>query len=92
MITEFILKPFIFLGSLLINLLPDFSIDTSSDFLSGLNTLTANIGYILPINGLLNIFTVYLAYLSVRIGFAVVTRLKSFIPTMGSQSWVFSLL
>lgn len=44
----------------------DFSLPASA--LSGLNTLTANIGYILPVSDLLVVFDIWLAYMSFRLG------------------------
>lgn len=83
MLTELILYPFIVLGRFLISLLPTVSLDVAENALDGLSTLSANVGYILPVKGLSEIFVAYLAYLSARVLFSVIIRIKSFIPTMG---------
>lgn len=83
MLTELILYPFIFLGRFLISLLPTVSLDVAENALDGLSTLSANVGYILPVKGLSEIFVAYLAYLSARVLFSIIIRIKSLIPTMG---------
>lgn len=84
MITELILTPFIFIAKLIISLLPDFVVDLPESIMHGINVLSQNVGYILPISGLIRIFNFYLLFLLFRFGFSLVIRIKSFIPTMGN--------
>lgn len=83
MITECILVPFIVLARFILDFLPDFDFDISPNALSGINILTKNLGYILPIKDLISVFGLWLLYISICSGFATVNRIKSFIPTMG---------
>lgn len=84
MITELILIPFIFLAKLIIAILPDFTISFPENVLHGINVISQNVGYILPLAGLIKIFNIYLSFQIFRFGFSVVLRVKSFIPTMGN--------
>lgn len=84
MITELILTPFIFLAKLIVSLFPDFVISIPDSVMNGINILSQNVGYILPLEGLLIIFDCYLAFQLFRFGVAIVIRIKSFIPTMGN--------
>lgn len=80
---EFLLLPV----DLLIKLLPDMSSLSNkipAGVLDSLGDLFGAIGYIVPWKGLLPIFGISLALLSSRIIWALIIRVKSFIPTMGA--------
>ena len=62
----------------------NFSIELPSSFASTLNNISSGVGYVLPVTKLLPIFVVTVALYSFRIVWAVIIRIKSFIPTMGS--------
>lgn len=62
------------------------SIAIPDGIFSGLSTITYGIGYILPVSRLMPIFTISIVILTVKIGIAVVLRIKSFIPSMGGGS------
>ncbi|GAB5082672.1 hypothetical protein Osc1_18470 [Hominimerdicola sp. 21CYCFAH17_S] len=84
MITELILTPFIFIAKLIIGLLPDFVVNFPESVMHGITVLSQNVGYVLPIPGLIKIFNLYLLFLVFRFGFSLVIRIKSFIPSMGN--------
>ena len=50
---------------------------------NGLLLLSENLGYIFPISSLLPIFVLKILLRNARIVWAMVIRVKSFIPTMG---------
>lgn len=52
----------------MIDYVPSVSFDIPQGALNGLETLCANVGYILPIDDLLVVFDLWIAYMSFRIG------------------------
>lgn len=84
MITEFILN-FIFLPVKgLLALLPDVSFSIPEGVVEGLSNIFSMLGFIFPIKGLLVILTISISIKVFQIIWALVIRIKSFIPTMGS--------
>lgn len=80
---EFLLLPVDFL----IGLLPDMSGLNElvpDNVLSSLSDLFGVLGYVVPWAGILPIFGISFAILSVRLSWAIIIRVKSFIPTMGA--------
>lgn len=84
MITEAVLNVFFVLPALLINLLPSINIALPNDLVNITSTLFKGLGYVLPIAGLMPILLFSLALNSFHIIWAIVIRVKSFIPTMGA--------
>lgn len=84
MITEMILN-FIFLPvNALLALLPDITLSIPDGVFDGLKNIFGMLGFIFPIKGLLVILTVSISIKLFHIIWALVIRIKSFIPTMGS--------
>lgn len=68
----------------IIVLIPGFDLSIPSGVLAAFGDLFGAIGYIVPWRGLIPIFSMSLLFLSVRFGWAVLLRIKSFIPTLGA--------
>lgn len=68
----------------LIERLPVTLIEIQYDNFQGLQVLFANLGYIFPMEQLFTILVVSIGLKSLQIVWAVILRLKSFIPTMGA--------
>lgn len=84
MITESILK-FVFLPvTALISLLPDISFSIPENIFEGLRDILGVLGFIFPIKGLLIILATSISINSFHIIWALILRLKSFIPTEGN--------
>lgn len=54
----------------MVSYVPSMSIELPAGSFDGLQTLVKNIGYVLPINDLLKVFDLWVAYISFRIGVA----------------------
>ena len=77
---EFLISPVTWL----INLLPDLDFPAfNATLLADVFDLFRCLGYVIPWAGLLPIFTCSLTYLFFRLTWAVILRVKSFIPTLG---------
>lgn len=61
----------------------DFNLELPSNFFNTLENLSSGVGYVIPVAKLLPIFVVTIALYSFRIVWAIIIRVKSFIPTMG---------
>lgn len=84
MITELILK-FIFLPvTALISLLPDISFSIPDNIFNGLKEIFGLLGFIFPVKGLLVILTTSISIKLFHIIWALILRIKSFIPTEGN--------
>lgn len=84
MITELIIN-FIFLPvNALISLLPDVSFSIPKEAFDGLNNILGLLGFMFPIKGLLAILGISISIKLFHIIWALVIRIKSFIPTMGA--------
>lgn len=84
MITEAIINIFLAIPNLLIALLPTTNLSFPDSLTSICDTLFFGLGYILPIGGLMPIFVCSFILSNFRIVWAIILRIKSFIPTMGA--------
>ena len=84
MILDAVIGAFIAPVSYLFMMIQSFTFEISADVFNGLYTLFANIGYIFPIAGLFPIFVVTFTLKGLQISWALLIRIKSFIPTMGA--------
>jgi len=84
MITEFILNLLCFLPNSLLDNLENVSIEIPADIFEGLNSIFSCLGFMFPIAGLMLILLVSFSIKAFQIIWALVIRIKSFIPSMGS--------
>lgn len=84
MITEALINVFLFLPKLLLQALPDIDISIPKDVFDTLQNFLLNLGYIFPIVELLPILVISISLSLFKIAWALVIRIKSFIPTMGA--------
>ncbi len=84
MITESILNILCFIPINLLNSMEGISISIPDNVFNGLNSILGCLGFIFPIKGLLLIFTISFAIKSFQVIWALIIRIKSFIPTMGA--------
>lgn len=85
MITDAILAFLMFLPKQLIEALPilDATLTVPNEVGVGFASLFYGLAYMLPLKGLIPILIYRNAFLIFRIGMAIATLIKSFIPTMG---------
>lgn len=84
MITELILK-FIFLPvNALIDILPNISFSIPDNIFNGLKDILGMLGFIFPVKGLLVILGTSISIKLFHIIWALILRIKSFIPTEGN--------
>lgn len=72
---------------LLLDSLPDISISIPgevSNAINGFQTFANNLAYVFPLKGLVPIIVISFSIKSFQILWALIIRVKSFIPTMGS--------
>lgn len=84
MITEALINVFLFLPKLLLQALPDIDISIPKDVFNTLQNFLLNLEYIFPIVELLPILVISISLSLFKIAWALVIRIKSFIPTMGA--------
>jgi len=84
MITDFIFSVLTAPLHLLLNLLPAVSIAIPNNVFTGFNSILGMLGFIFPVAGLLPILAISLSIKGFHIIWALIIRVKSFIPTMGS--------
>lgn len=84
MITEALINVFLFLPKLLLQALPDIDISIPEDVFDTLQNFLLNLEYIFPIVELLPILVISISLSLFKIAWALVIRIKSFIPTMGA--------
>lgn len=84
MITDKILDVLFYLPLLLFKALPAVDFSIPDNVYNGIETFCTNIGYVVPINALLPILVTSFALSTFQIAWALVIRIKSFIPTMGA--------
>lgn len=84
MITEALINVFLFLPKLLLQALPDIDISIPKDIFDTLQNFLLNLEYIFPIVELLPILVISISLSLFKIAWALVIRIKSFIPTMGA--------
>lgn len=84
MLIELILGAFIALANGIISLFPTINIDIPSNVLQAGTAIFKGVGYFIPIAGLVPILLINIAIDGFKLIMAIVVRIKSFIPTMGS--------
>lgn len=84
MITDAILLLFIAPANAMITLMPSFQATIPADLFSYLISITVSLAYIFPISGLMQILLVSITIKGTQILWAIIIRVKSFIPTMGA--------
>lgn len=78
---NFLLSPI----DLLISILPSFSdFNVPQSALNSIGDLLGGLGYIVPWRGILPIFYLSASWVGFRMLWAILLRIKSFIPTMGA--------
>lgn len=68
----------------LISLIPDINISIPSGVLGAVGDVFGSIGYITPWKTVITILSISFALVAIRITWAIIIRVKSFIPTMGA--------
>ena len=84
MITDAILLMFIAPANAMLTLMPTFTVTLPPDIFSYLISIVTSLSYIFPIGGLFQILVVALSIKATQILWAIIIRVKSFIPTMGA--------
>lgn len=84
MIIEEILKFFALPCNLLIDALPTFSIEIPQGAFDTLMTVVKSASYVIPFQFLLPILAISFGLKTSQIVWAIIIRVKSFIPTMGA--------
>lgn len=84
MIVDAILDLILSIPLALLDTLPDINLEISDNVFSGMETFFANVAYALPVVQLLPILIISNALMLFRVAWAIVIRVKSFIPTMGA--------
>lgn len=84
MITDKILNILFYLPLLLAKAVPDMDFSIPDNVFNGFNTFLFNVGYIIPIKALIPILVSSFTISFFQIAWALVIRIKSFIPTMGA--------
>jgi len=84
MIVDAILDLILSVPLALLNALPDINIEISENVFNGMETFFGNVAYALPVVQLLPILIISNALMLFRVAWAIVIRVKSFIPTMGA--------
>lgn len=84
MITDKIIDVLLALPLLLIDSLPEVDFHIPDDIMNGVSVFLLNIAYFAPIKELLPILIISLSIKSFQIAWALIIRIKSFIPTMGA--------
>lgn len=83
MITSTILNFFIYLFNGILSVLPSINLEIPGDIVNTICNFCSSASYFLPIKALAPILTFSLGFLLFRFVWAIVLRVKSFIPTMG---------
>ncbi|MDE6789313.1 MAG: hypothetical protein K2J47_08350 [Ruminococcus sp.] len=84
MITDKILDVLFYFPLLLVKALPEIDFAVPDNIFNGINTFLSNVGYVIPIRALMPILVSSLALSAFKISWALIIRIKSFIPTMGA--------
>lgn len=84
MITDMILKLLIMPVIVLIESVSAIGFTIPAGVFNGLLLLSENLGYIFPISSILPVFVLKMLLRNARIIWAMIIRVKSFIPTMGN--------
>ena len=84
MITDKIIDVLLALPLLLIDSLPEVDFKIPDNVINGVSAFLLNLGYFLPFKELMPILVISLSVKIFQIAWALVIRIKSFIPTMGA--------
>lgn len=84
MITEAILNVLAFIPNLLLNNMSGITLSIPSNIFDGLNSIFNCLGFLFPISGLLIILGISFTIKNFQIIWAIILRIKSFIPSMGA--------
>lgn len=84
MIVEAIFRALLTVPEMILNAVPVLDFTIPDGVLSGLSSILGNIGFFLPIRQLMPILYISLSIDVARLGMAILMRIKSFIPTMGT--------
>lgn len=84
MITDKIFDVLFYVPLLLAKALPEIDLAIPDNVFNGINTFLSNVGYVIPIRALMPILISSLSISTFKISWALLIRIKSFIPTMGA--------
>jgi len=84
MITDFLLNLVVSVPMMLLDAMGDFSIAIPAGVFDGLFIVLANVAFFVPIGGLMPILQISFSIKGTQILWALLIRVKSFIPTMGA--------
>lgn len=84
MITDLLISALSAVPLMLLSLLPDIPINIPDGVFEWLHNVCSMVAYLLPVKALIPIFAIMLSVNGFKIAWAIVLRVKSFIPTMGS--------
>lgn len=68
----------------LLSLLPDIDLSLPDNIFNSISSILSNVAYVLPVAPLLPILAISLSLSVFRSTWALIIRIKSFIPTMGA--------
>lgn len=85
MITDLLINILLFVPVNLLKLIPDLTFDLNfdADMFESFKDMVVCLDYVLPISVLLGCFAVKIAVRVWQLPYAILIRIKSFIPTMG---------
>ncbi len=83
MITDFIINLIMSLPLALLDSLPSVDVTIPENVFSSMTWLLSTINYLFPVKALLPILIISFSITTFKIAYAIVLRVKSFIPTMG---------
>lgn len=83
MIIDKIINFFFLPVLLLLELLPDVQLNIPTDFINTIQNMLSIASYLLPLNSIVAILTIKIALRSFKIVMALISRVKSFFPSMG---------
>jgi len=84
MIVDAILDLVLSVPIALLDALPEVNFEISENVFNGMETFFGSVAYALPVVQLLPILIISNALMLFRVAWALVIRIKSFIPTMGA--------
>ena len=84
MITDFIINVLCALPNLLLDSMQNFNLEIPENIFNGFNSILNLLGFMFPVAGLLPILVISFGIKYFQIMWALLIRIKSFIPTMGS--------
>lgn len=84
MITDFILNILFFIPCSMLKTMPEIDISIPDNVFNGIESFVCNVAYVFPIKVLLPIIFISISVDVFHITWALVIRIKSFIPSMGA--------